>query len=240
MPKYTREELITGVREGKSFENDDLRGINLRGADLSGGRFKGANFRYTDLREAVLRNADLSGANLRHVVLTGADLTNTDLSNADLTHADLRGAILVGAKMIGAKIDGAKGISNKVFFPERTIEKLAETGALELEGDILKVSGKDGIKRYEVERAYRFVEVEGGDDSLKLMGKVKTKSELLEMKAEIYQDNILISDVVYKAESGFLGTPIVEDKERKPKKEEKRPAQPDDIKLLSDLILKGK
>jgi len=239
MAKYTREEVVNGVKEGKSFENDDLRGINLKGADLSGGKFKGANFRYTDLREAILRNADLRGANLRHVVLTGADLTNADLSNADLTHADLRGALLIGAKLSGAKIEGAKGISNKVFFPEKTIEKLAETGALELEGDILKVSGKDGIKKYEVERAYRFVEVEGGNDSLKLLGKVKTKSELLQMNAEIYQDNILVSDVVYKAEPGFLGIPVSEDA-KKQKKEEKVQPQPDDIKLLSDLILKSK
>jgi uncharacterized protein YjbI with pentapeptide repeats len=238
MPKYTREEVIKGVKEGRSFENDDLRGINLKGADLSGGKFKGANFRYTDLREAILRNADLRGANLRHVVLAGADLTNADLSNADLTHADLRGAVLVGTKLSGAKIDGAKGISNKVFFPEKTIERLAETGALELEGEILKVSGKDGIKKYEVERAYRFVGVEGGNDSLKLIGKVKTKSEILKMNAEIYQDNILISDVVYKAEPGFLGTPVGEGE--KEAKEEKAQPLPEDIKLLSDLILKGK
>lgn len=243
MAKYTREEIIEGVKKGRSFENDDLRGINLRGADLTGGNFRGANFRYTDLREAVLRNADLRGANLRHVVFMGADLTNADLSNADLTHADLRGAILIGTKLSGAKIEGAKGISSKVFFPEKTIEKLAESGALELEGDVLRISGKEGLKRYTVERAYRFVEVEGGNDALKLLGKVKTKSELLEMKAEIFQDNILISDVVYKVEPGFLGTPFL----APAKKEEERVSHPpergeeaEDIKLLSELILKSK
>lgn len=233
--KYTREEIIEGVKKGKSFEGCDLKGINLRDADLAGGKFRGANFRYTDLRGANLRGADLREANLRHVVFHGADLTGADLRGADLTHADLRGAVMIDVKLSGAKLEGAKGISKKVFFPDRMIEQLAEKNAININGDVVIVETKDGKKEYRIERAYRFIALEEGDDR-SLIGKVKTKNELKDMNAEVFQNSVIIQNNVYQVETGFLGFPIEERIEEKREKEDVE----EDLNLLSQLILKSR
>ncbi len=77
MAKFTRDEVLQVVEDGRKCRGADLQDIDLRGADLS---------------EANLRGADLSYANLHSADLSGANLSGAYLPGAKLESADLRGA----------------------------------------------------------------------------------------------------------------------------------------------------
>jgi uncharacterized protein YjbI with pentapeptide repeats len=67
-------EILQALKQGRSFANANLQGIDLTAMDLSG--------------------VDLSGANL-----IGANLSSVNLSYANLQAADLRGAIAIAANL---------------------------------------------------------------------------------------------------------------------------------------------
>ncbi len=237
MDKLTREDIIDKVKEGVSLEGANLKGIDLRGAELKGANFKDANFRYTDLREANLEGANLQGAKLRHVVLVGSNLSNADLRGADLTHADLRGANLAEAKLENAQIKGAKGISEKVFFTQKTLDSLNEENKISLEGDLLTIMTNEK-PCFTIIPAYRFMHVESGDeDPLKVLGKVKTEEEAKQMDIDIYRDSAIFKETVYVVEPGFIGVPK-RDEPTPPKEPKKAPPKSDD-ELLADFLLKN-
>lgn len=69
------------VRQGESYRDLDLSGVNLAGADLhatvfEGGRFVGTDFRGANLAGASLRSADLSAAKFE-----GADMSRATISD---------------------------------------------------------------------------------------------------------------------------------------------------------------
>ncbi|UCD85537.1 MAG: pentapeptide repeat-containing protein [Deltaproteobacteria bacterium] len=224
------------------MEGANLKGIDLRGAELKGGNFKDANFRYTDLREANLEGADLRGAKLRHVVLIGSNLSNADLREADLTHADLRGANLAEAKLEHAMVKGAKGISSKVFFTQKTLDSLNEKNKISLDGDTLTIMTEEQ-PTFNIVPAYRFLRVEEGqDDSLKILGKVKTEDEAKELSIDIYRDSAIYKETVYIVEPGFIGIPKMDDTQPQNGTAKgpatKAPSKTDD-ELLAEFLLKN-
>ncbi len=237
MDKLTREEIIDKVKKGISLEGANLKGIDLQGAGLKGGSFKDANFRYTDLREANLQGADLRGAKLRHVVLVGSNLSNADLRGADLTHADLRGANLAQARLENAQVKGAKGISEKVFFTQKTLDSLNEKNKISLEDDLLTIMTKEK-PCFAIIPAYRFLRVEsGGEDPLQILGKVKTEEEAKQMDIDIYRDSAIFKETVYVVEPGFIGVPKIEEAPP-PKEPEKAPPKSEE-ELLAEFLLKN-
>ena len=83
MAKFTRDDVMQVIEDGRKCVGADLQGLDLSGADLS--------------------YADLSGANLTAVILQKANLTGAKLQKADLFQADLKWADLSGALDIGKK-----------------------------------------------------------------------------------------------------------------------------------------
>jgi len=77
MAKFTREEVIEVVSNGRKCEHASLQDIDLSGAGLS--------------------EADLTGTDLSRANLTGAKMEGVHLLRANLWKADLRGAELSGA-----------------------------------------------------------------------------------------------------------------------------------------------
>ncbi|HEY4716991.1 MAG TPA: pentapeptide repeat-containing protein [bacterium] len=235
--KFTREDVISKIKDGFDFKGVALRGLDLSRADLKNGKFQGVNFRYTDLREADLSNADMRTANLRHVVLIKANLSGADLSMADLTHADLRGASLVNTKLKDAKLDGAKGISEKVFFTQSLIDSLVQNNKMTITGDVITILTKKNAS-FNIVPALRFVKIEAGDDSLDVLGKVKTEKEVKELKVEIMRNSAVYGDTVYIVEPGYIGIPIFTEtaleQEAKPEQDKKASMQ-----MLAEFILKN-
>jgi uncharacterized protein YjbI with pentapeptide repeats len=108
-PCLTRESVIEGAKQGVTFANEDLNGLdlscikidrlNLQAAILSGVNFKNTDLSGAMLAEANLARADLSYANLRDANLKDADLTGANLTGADLTGACLEDALFENANM---------------------------------------------------------------------------------------------------------------------------------------------
>ncbi len=212
MKRYTKEDVEKGVKEGRSFKGEDLKGLDLSGIDLSGGDFEGAFFRYSDLSNTNLTNANLSKANLRHAILKNAILINTDLREADLTHADLSGVKWVNVRYEGAIMDKIKGVNmKKFFFSQKLLDDLFEKGKATYEKDMLLVFSSRGRELFKITPAFRIIGVEEGEDSLDLLGKVKTNNELTEMGLDVYMDTAIYKDeIAYKLEPGVLGEKVEE------------------------------
>ena len=105
------------AREGRSYVNGRLEGMDfshqdLAGADFSNALLSNANFAGANLSGAHFTNATLTHVNFVGARLVGADLTNAVLSEANLTQADFSHALLINATLyhavaIGTHFDGA-------------------------------------------------------------------------------------------------------------------------------------
>ena len=92
-----------------------------------------------------------------------------------------------------------------LFVSHDALMQLEAAGELELAGESITV--RDERQRYGIEPALRFLQVLSGADEASLLGKVHTVREILDMGAEHYQDSVLVGEVAYQVEEGFLGTP---------------------------------
>ncbi|MFK5947446.1 MAG: DUF2169 domain-containing protein [Methylococcales bacterium] len=101
-PALTREQVINGAKQKKSFAQQDLNNLDLSGIELRGADFQGANLTKTNFQDT-----DLSGTNLEEATLSLANLTNCNLSLANLTNADLTRATLIAANLTAGKLNGA-------------------------------------------------------------------------------------------------------------------------------------
>ncbi len=83
---------------------------------------------------------------------------------------------------------------------------LESSGELDLDGSRFSLQGED--RAYELKPAVRFLKVVSGIDEARLLGKVWSVPELLEHGAEHYSDSVLLGEVAYEVEEGFLGIPL--------------------------------
>ena len=112
-----RDAALRDLRDGKTLDDRDLRGINLAHEDLQGIDFSrydlsGAELSETRLDGANLSFANLQGAQLFRAVLAGSELLNADLSGANLddckaAQAGFGGADLSGTTLVNAELSGA-------------------------------------------------------------------------------------------------------------------------------------
>lgn len=220
-------ELEEKVKRGEDLSGIDLRGCDLRGANMAGAKMEGAMLRYTNFSDANLEGADLKNSNLRHTVLVRANLRYADLSGADLSYADLSGALVIGAKFKKAKLFSVKGVADKMFFKSSTLELLIEKGKAKLEGEVLIIPEEK--KNFRLSEALRFLEVMEGEDSEKLIGRVKCIEEIKKMGCEVMPGSVILNDTVYRVEEGFIGTPV----------EDKIEEEKSDVDMLIEYILKS-
>lgn len=115
--EWSRERVIIALKQGGSFDEEDLHGLDLSsldfshisfiGANMSGANLKNTNLSNSMLTSALLENADLSKANLCAACLKEADLTGSNLIASDLTEALLDDAIFDKVNMHRAILDRA-------------------------------------------------------------------------------------------------------------------------------------
>lgn len=139
LPALTRERVIEGFKQGESFADQDMSGLNLSGIrldkiNLQGAILSGVNFKNTDLsgailEEANLEKADLSTANLSGANIKDADLTEAKLIGADLTEALLEGALFEKTEMHRAILDRVKA-ENAIFSESNLTETLFRNSIL--------------------------------------------------------------------------------------------------------------
>ncbi len=96
---------------------------------------------------------------------------------------------------------------NRVFFPQASLDQWGLEGKIEVTPSellLLEVG-----RRYEiVEVVHVVTEVTGTPDPHGLLGKVKSKADLEQMGAEIFEGSMLIGDNAYDVIPGWAGLPI--------------------------------
>jgi hypothetical protein len=92
-----------------------------------------------------------------------------------------------------------------IFFSQNLLDALIEEGRIEIDQNVMTLLTKERHS-FALEPAYRIVRtIAGSADTLKLLGTIKTESELRDLNAEAYQNSIIIGSIGYEAEPGFLG-----------------------------------
>jgi len=97
-------------------------------------------------------------------------------------------------------------MQNRVFFPQLLLDQWGIEGKIDLTGTELVVLAEG--RKYKIEEAvYVVKEVTGANDPHGFLGKVKRKSLLDELGAEILENSMIIGDNAYDVVSGWMGTP---------------------------------
>lgn len=121
-------------------------------------------------------------------------------------------------------------MSDKLFFSQDIIDAWADEGKVDFRNNILTIN-QEPPTSYDVEPAYRVVKiVGGGDDPNNWLNKIKTKEELEKMGAEIFMTSVIVGEVAYEAEYGYIA--------RVPKSTAKEEDTSDEA-LLTSFLLKN-
>ena len=96
---------------------------------------------------------------------------------------------------------------NRVFFPQAALDEWVVDESIDLKGEDLVILAE--ARRYKVLEAVRVVaEVSGSDDRHSIVGKVKPRSLLEELGAEILEGSMIIGENAYEVVEGWVATPV--------------------------------
>ncbi len=96
---------------------------------------------------------------------------------------------------------------NRVFFPQACLDQWGVEGKIELTPTELVILAEG--RRYEItEVVHVVVEVTGAPDPHGIVGKVKAKTELENIGAEILENSMIIGDNAYDVVPGWAGAPV--------------------------------
>jgi hypothetical protein len=89
-----------------------------------------------------------------------------------------------------------------LFVPQEMLAKWADQGRVELKGHVLTLLREK--KSFQLTSAVRFLKLEAGEDTARLLNKVKTRDALKQMRAEQYMNSVILGEAAYKVQQGFL------------------------------------
>ena len=90
----------------------------------------------------------------------------------------------------------------RLFLPQAQLEEWALEEKADIKGGHLVVSGEAG--EYPVTPATRFVHLVSGEDTHKLLERVKTHAHLESLGAEVLADSVVLGDTAYEGVDGYL------------------------------------
>src|SRR4051794_10061500 len=93
-------------------------------------------------------------------------------------------------------------MADYLFVPQSVLDKWSEQGRIQVDGNVLTIL-QDG-KHFALTSAVRFMKMEAGEDSAGLLQKVKTTDALKQMGAEHYMESVILGEVAYQVQQGFL------------------------------------
>jgi hypothetical protein len=93
-----------------------------------------------------------------------------------------------------------------LFVTQAILDNWASQGKIDFAGNVMTVlSGEGQGRKYALVPAVRFIQVVGGDaDPHALLHKVKAEAQLKELGAEVLSDAVVLGEVAYQVEPGFL------------------------------------
>ena len=93
---------------------------------------------------------------------------------------------------------------SRLFWPQELLDQWIVDEKISLEGERLTIQKER--RTYRVKQAvFFFADVGDGEDTHKLVGRVKEVQQLDDMGAEKYMDSVLVQDSAYQVVSGFVG-----------------------------------
>jgi hypothetical protein len=93
---------------------------------------------------------------------------------------------------------------SRVFFPQEALETWMADSRAHVVGETLFLDGQ----AFTLETAVRFMdEVAGGGDSTRLIGRVQTLNQVMELGGEHCADSVVLGDNAYQVVEGFLAAP---------------------------------
>ena len=128
---------------------------------------------------------------------------------------------------------------NRVFFPQAVLDGWIAEDRVDLAGEELLL--KDEARKFKIIEAMHVLrEVAGGGDSASLVGKVKTREQLLSMNAEVLEGSMILGDNAYDVAPGFVGEPIgAFDRDRPSNRVGPTPQAENDEQLLAQFLMKS-
>jgi hypothetical protein len=93
-----------------------------------------------------------------------------------------------------------------LFVSQSLLDAWLERERVEVSGGALTLRGREGeARRYALDPAVRFLRVAGGgEDPHRLLARVKTSAQLRAMGAEVMGGSVVLGDVAYEVEEGYL------------------------------------
>jgi hypothetical protein len=93
-----------------------------------------------------------------------------------------------------------------LFVAQAMLDSWAEQGKIDFVGNVMTLLAGEGKGRsYALDPAVRFMKVLGADaDPNHLLRKVKSQAQLKELGAEAVDSSVILGDVAYEVEPGFL------------------------------------
>src|ERR1700704_4982161 len=96
----------------------------------------------------------------------------------------------------------AASMADYLFVPQNVLDKWSESGRIAVNGNVLTILGEN--KDFTLTSAVRFLKMEAGEDTAKLLQKVKTTAALKQMGAEHYMESVILGEAAYQVQQGFL------------------------------------
>ena len=94
----------------------------------------------------------------------------------------------------------------RLFISADQMDRWTAEGKVALQDDIMTLPAMG--RSFKLRTAVRFLSVIEGADAHGLIGRVKTDEQLAEMSGEHYGASVIMGDVGYECEEGFIGQPI--------------------------------
>jgi len=97
-------------------------------------------------------------------------------------------------------------MTNRIFFPQASLDEWIMNGVALLEGAELRLV-HEGRRYAIVEGVHVTTEVTGSPEATKLVGFVKSKAALEELGAEILESSMVLGENAYEVRPGWVGLP---------------------------------
>lgn len=96
---------------------------------------------------------------------------------------------------------------SRIFLSQEALDSWIGEGRADIQGDVLIDKGVG--RKFQLREGVRFLsEVSGGEDAGALVGRVKDLVELVEMGGEYMSDSVVLGELAYEVQPGFVGRPI--------------------------------
>ena len=94
----------------------------------------------------------------------------------------------------------------RLFVSQDQMDRWTNEGKVRLDDDLMLLPALG--RSFRLKSAVYFTQVVAGSDDQRLIGRVKTDDQLAEMRAEHYGASVIVGEIGYECEEGFLGMPV--------------------------------